>query len=43
MKQEQWTKKCKCGSYIPDEYESCSNCLLEKYELIAEGGGNERQ
>lgn len=29
-----WTKRCKCGNFMPDnDYELCDNCLLKKYEL----------
>jgi len=31
-----WIKKCKCGNFIPDEYELCDNCLLKKYNLYPE-------
>jgi len=28
---KKWFKKCKCGNYIPDEYEICDFCLIQKY------------
>jgi len=28
---KKWTKKCKCGNFISDEYELCDYCLLQKY------------
>lgn len=37
MKQERWTKECKCSNYIPDEYEVCDWCLLRKYDLTLKG------
>lgn len=33
MKQERWTKQCKCGNFMPDEYGICDRCLLDKYGL----------
>lgn len=33
MKRKNWTKRCKCGNFIPDEYEICDWCLLDKYNL----------
>jgi len=33
MPKVKWTKKCKCGNFIPDEYELCDYCLLKKYNL----------
>jgi len=32
-----WTKLCKCGSYMPDEYDLCDVCLLQEYELYSTG------
>lgn len=32
-RKERWTKKCKCGSYIPKEYEKCNYCLLDSVGL----------
>ena len=26
-----WTKQCKCGYYIPDEYDRCDKCLLKDF------------
>jgi len=33
MVEDRLTKKCKCGYFIPDEYELCNYCLLKKYKL----------
>ena len=30
---KKWTKRCKCGYFIPDNYELCDSCLLNKFEL----------
>jgi len=36
MKEIRWTKQCKCGSYIPDEYEECDRCLLKRHNVTWE-------
>ena len=36
-KENPWNNRCKCGRYIPDEYELCDYCLLSKYNLWPAG------
>lgn len=31
MKQERWTKQCKCGNFMPAWEKICDRCLLSKY------------
>ena len=30
-----WTKQCACDFYMPDEYDLCDVCMLNKYNLHA--------
>lgn len=32
-KGERWTKKCRCGSFIPKEYRLCDGCLIGQFSL----------
>ena len=32
-----YNKQCKCGNFIPDEYDTCDSCLLSRYHLLTKG------
>ena len=32
-RKEQWTKKCSCGCYIPNDYTLCDSCFLAQFKF----------